>query len=156
MKKDSRAIEWSLFAVYCALMVWLLFLHRPSRMTYMSYWDTVKANLNLIPLRTMRLFWRAYDFMPKAVVVNLAGNVAVFVPLGIFLPCLWKKQRNFGLFLLTVTGAVIIIETTQLFTCVGSCDVDDLILNLVGASIGFGIFSMPPVKRGFGRRGLLR
>lgn len=156
MKKNSRAIEWSLFALYCAAMVWLLFLQRPSRMTYMSYWETIRANLNLVPFRTVLLFLRSYSFMPRSVIINLAGNVAVFVPLGLFLPCLFRKQRNFGIFVLTVTGLVIIIEVTQLFTCLGSCDVDDLILNLVGASVGFGIYSVPPVKKLLIRCGLIK
>jgi glycopeptide antibiotics resistance protein len=156
MRKNIRAAEWALFALYCLVMFWLLFLHRPSRMTYLPYWDTVKANLNLVPFRTMRLFWDAYGQMPRAALVNLAGNVAVFIPLGLFLPCLFKNQRRFWLFLLTVAGAVVIIETAQLFTTMGSCDVDDLILNLVGAAIGFGIFSLPFIRRGLGRAGLIR
>lgn len=156
MKKTSRALEWTLFALYCLVMLWLLFLHRPSRLTDLPYWETVKSNLNLVPFRTMRLFWQAYDYMPRTVIINLAGNVAVFVPVGLFLPCLWKRQRNFGIFVLTVIGVVTLIEVTQLFTCMGSCDVDDLILNLLGASVGFGIFALPRVRRGLGRIGWMR
>lgn len=156
MSRNSRAAEWTLFGVYCLVMFWLLFLHRTSRMTYLPYWDTVKANLNLIPFRTMRLFLRSYSVMPRTVIKNLAGNVAVFIPMGLFLPCLWKKQRGFGWFLLTVAGVVALVETAQLFTTMGSCDVDDLILNLTGSAIGFGIYSLPFVKRGLGRAGLIR
>jgi glycopeptide antibiotics resistance protein len=125
-------------------------------MTSLPYWDTLRANLNLMPLRTVRLFLNSYSFMPRAVIVNLAGNIAVFIPLGLFLPCLWRRQRLFGRFLLTVTAAVAAIELLQLFTMMGSCDIDDLILNLAGASIGFAIFSLPPVKRGLGSAGFIR
>ena len=156
MRKTTRVIEWSLFGLYCLVMFWLLFLHRPSRLTYLPYWDTVKANLNLVPFRTMRLFWKAYGRMPRAAAINLAGNVAAFIPAGLFLPGLWKRQRNFGIFVLTVVGAVSLIELAQLFTCLGSCDVDDLILNLAGAALGFGLFALPPVKRGLDKLGWLR
>lgn len=152
MKKRSRAAVWAAFAVYCLVMLWLLF-HRASRLTYMPYWDTVRANLNLVPFRTMRLFWDSYSFMPRAAMINLAGNVAVFIPLGLFLPCLWKNQQRLWLFALTVVLAVAAVEVTQLFTFTGSCDVDDLILNLAGSIIGFGIFSIPAVKRGLTEKG---
>ena len=104
----------------------------------------------------MRLFWKAYGRMPRAAAINLAGNVAAFIPAGLFLPGLWKRQRNFGIFVLTVLGAVSLIELAQLFTCLGSCDVDDLILNLAGAALGFGLFALPPVKRGLDKLGWLR
>jgi glycopeptide antibiotics resistance protein len=146
VKKRSRTAVWAVFAVYCLVMLWLLF-HRASRMTYLPYWDTVRANLNLVPFRTMRLFWRSFSFMPRAAAINLAGNVAVFIPLGILLPALWKGQQKLWRFALTVIAAVAVIEVTQLFTMTGSCDVDDLILNFAGALIGFGVFSVPGVKR---------
>ena len=41
----------------------------------------------------------------------------------------------------TVTLLIAVVETTQLFTLLGSCDVDDLILNLLGAALGYGIYN---------------
>ena len=34
-------------------------------------------------------------------------------------------------------GIIVIIELIQLFTLLGSCDIDDLLLNTIGAVIGW-------------------
>ena len=42
---------------------------------------------------------------------------------------------------LSVTiGAVVAVEITQMLTLLGTCDIDDLILNLLGAAMGYGCF----------------
>lgn len=153
MNKRSRVAIWTLFGAYCLIMFWLLFLQRPSRMGELGYWDTLRDNLNLMPLQTIKLFLRSYHLMPRAAMINIVGNVAVFIPAGLFLPCLWKHQRNFFIFSATVIVFVALVECAQLFTMVGSCDIDDLILNYAGALIGFCLFSLPAVKRGLIRRG---
>ena len=69
--------------------------------------------------------------------MNLGGNVVLFVPLGLFLPVLWQKLDRFLPFFAFVTALITAVELIQLFTLLGSCDVDDLILNLLGATVGF-------------------
>ena len=39
--------------------------------------------------------------------------------------------------LLTTAAVITAVEVFQLFTLVGSCDIDDLILNVIGAALGF-------------------
>ena len=134
-----------LFGVYCTLMLWLLFGQRFGFWVQGDYWQQVCANLNLKPLDTVgRYLWvlqndKGLASMTHAF-VNLAGNVAMFVPLGLFLPGLWQKQRQFWLFLLSVFGVILAVELVQLFTLLGKCDVDDVLLNLLGAVFGFAIY----------------
>ena len=71
--------------------------------------------------------------------VNLAGNVVMFVPLGL-LPAIWQKQRSFGWYALTAAVTILLVEVIQLLTTLGSADVDDWIFNMLGAGIGFGIW----------------
>ena len=70
----------------------------------------------------------------SALLINVIGNIAVFVPLGFFFSLLWnlsiKKVLLFG-FLCSL-----FIEVTQLFLP-RYTDVDDLILNTLGAWFGF-------------------
>ena len=73
-------------------------------------------------------------------VVNLAGNVVLFIPIGYFLPRLWMKMRRFFPFLFTCILSVCLVEVLQLLTLLGSMDIDDLILNLFGMIIGYLIF----------------
>lgn len=148
MKKSARILLWVLFIIYCALMIWLLFIrNREPRVSGLPYWENLKANMNLIPFATIKLFYNSLSFMPGAAIVNLLGNVVVIIPLGIFLPVLWKNQRRLWVFLLTVIFVICLVEITQLFTLLGACDIDDLMLNLFGALIGFCLFQIPPIKR---------
>lgn len=69
-------------------------------------------------------------------ITNSYLNVLFFVPLGIFVPCLWRKYRSMmktvGLGLLTSLG----IEILQIFTF-RATDINDLITNVTGTMIGY-------------------
>jgi len=75
-----------------------------------------------------------------AVLINLLGNVVAFLPFGYFLPSLSKKNRNFIYVTLLSFEFSLMIECIQLFSKVGSFDVDDLILNTLGGSLGYLCF----------------
>lgn len=65
----------------------------------------------------------------------LIGNVALFVPFGLFSALLWRRFRWWKA-LLTGFGITLFIECCQLF--VGrTFDVDDLLLNTLGVLCGF-------------------
>lgn len=149
MKKPSRVLLWTLFALYCVVMIWLLLGQRMGRRYPFDYIEQLRMNLNLIPFRTIDEFVTAMSpgstasgFFSRFAFINLAGNVLMFVPLGVFLPALWPRLRRFGRFLLWVVLAVIAVELVQLFTLLGSCDIDDLILNTLGAVIGFAFYKL--------------
>ncbi len=139
MKKNTF---WKvLFLVYAAVMLWLLF-DRERSLYEPDYWTQVQQNLNLEPFHTIKLFWSALDREEYRLlaVINLGGNIGMFVPLGFFLPMLWKSLRKWWKTWLATLGIMLIVELTQLFTLRGSFDVDDLILNLAGAAIGYLIY----------------
>ena len=97
----------------------------------------VAEGVSMIPLRTIRNYLTAHAFgniSRELVVLNLGGNLAAFAPMGFFLPALYRRQRNFLVFLLTVGLSVVAVEVIQAATGCGSADLDDLILNLAGAA----------------------
>jgi glycopeptide antibiotics resistance protein len=61
----------------------------------------------------------------------------MFIPIGVFAPVLNKRYLRFFPFLGFTFLILTAIETIQLISRVGSFDVDDLILNLFGAIIGY-------------------
>ena len=138
MKTNRRKLHIALFAAYCALMLWLLF-GRAGYVDGIPYSQQMKANL--IPFRTLKLFFRLLSHhrpaLVHAAVINLVGNVVMFVPLGLLLPALWQRLRRFWIFLLWLTAIILAVELLQLLSGLGSCDVDDLLLNLCGGSLGF-------------------
>ena len=136
-----------LFGIYGAVMLWLLFGQRLGFWVQGDYWQQVRANLTLEPLDTVgRYLWVLQNNTDPAAVrhafINLAGNVVMFVPLGFFLPAIWQKLWKFWLFLPAVVGVILAVELVQLFTLLGKCDVDDVLLNKAGALIGFAVYKL--------------
>jgi len=134
-----------LFGAYCLLMLWLLF-GREEAPAGLPYSQQLLMRLNVIPFRTLgRLLRLLTDtdrpWLIRFSVINLLGNVVLFIPLGIFLPKLWKKLRSFPGVLLATAGIITAVEIAQMLTLLGRCDVDDLILNITGAAIGYGIYT---------------
>ena len=130
-----------LFGVYCAVMLWLLF-DREVAYVPGQYWQQVLDQLNPVPFETILLFIRALssETYRQTAIINLFGNVAMFVPLGFFLPLLWERLRKWWKTWLATLGIMLLIELAQLLTLRGFFDVDDLILNVLGAAIGYGFY----------------
>ena len=132
---DVRRICAGLFFAYVGLMVYLLFLQRTPSET---------LGYNLVPFKTIRqmMFLMEHNReYARFACINLFGNVLLFVPLGL-LPIIWKKQRKFGCYVLTVSILVFFAEWLQYRTALGTADVDDWLCNLLGAGIGFLIWKI--------------
>lgn len=71
---------------------------------------------------------------------NIVGNVFVFAPFGFFLPLLYKKCRTWKTVVLAGFCVSLFFEVCQYFLYLGSADVDDVILNLLGVVLGFLFF----------------
>ena len=123
-----------LFTAYCLLMLWLLFGQRIGE-------ELTPGSVNWIPFETIRLYLHMREstnvYFARHAYVNLIGNVVMFIPLGVFLPWIWKRLRSFFKVLLLVLLMIVGIELLQYATGLGSCDIDDLLLNVPGAVIGY-------------------
>lgn len=93
--------------------------------------------LNFIPFWTIRMQLRDHGSLSM---LNLVANVAAFLPLGMLLPCAFRKTDTIVRTLLLSMGLSIAIELFQLVTYTGSCDIDDVLLNTLGALLGYGLF----------------
>lgn len=140
MTVNDRKLHTAAFMAYCALMLWLLF-DRPGYVPGIPYWEQAAGHLNLIPFRTLRLFAGLLDSTHpgyvRAAVINLGGNIIMFIPLGFLLPRVFARITSLPRVLITTVILITAVEITQFFTLVGSCDIDDLILNVIGAAIGY-------------------
>ncbi len=102
----------------------------------------INTSFNIVPFKTIRLFTHGYQ---QGIVsfrnfsINIFGNFLAFMPYGIFLPLLFKSMNKYKNFLITMILIVLLIEILQFVTMSGSCDIDDLILNVLGASIVYFI-----------------
>ena len=87
----------------------------------------------------IKIGW-SYNFIPfygmLNDITNSYLNILLFIPLGIFVPCLWPEYRSMmktvGLGLMTSLG----IEILQIFTF-RATDINDVITNVAGTMIGY-------------------
>ena len=75
----------------------------------------------------------------RAFIFNTIGNIAIFAPIGIFSAYLFKTDFKHTTLLgflisLTIEGGQLPLDRTS--------DVDDLILNTIGAIAGYGIYKL--------------
>ncbi len=95
--------------------------------------NSVKG-FNLIPFREIL----RYDFGSNLFNLNIVGNVIVFLPLGFYIGYYAKSKKILN----TIIAALLIslsVETVQYFI-ERTFDIDDIILNVLGAFVGYIIF----------------
>lgn len=131
--KRMRAVMITLAVIYALIMCSLLFFRGRSQGLNYQY--------NLVPMETIGpLIWHREHFTTDTWVKNLFGNIVLFIPLGIWIPWLFRRYRSWAKLTSIVVLILLLVETVQLITRVGTFDVDDIILNTAGAWIGFGGF----------------
>ena len=139
--KNADRIAKITFILYIALMLWLLFGQRMTNDVQGGYWDELSQNINLVPFRTIgRYMDRLYNSAGKLnhqAVINLGGNVIMFVPLGLLLPFVSDRAKELKNCFVMTFVLLMLVETVQLFTLLGSFDIDDLLLNMIGIFMGW-------------------
>ncbi|RKE87651.1 VanZ like protein [Epilithonimonas arachidiradicis] len=70
---------------------------------------------------------------------NMLGNIILFIPYG-FLGILYPKFNQFKWLLLVFFITINIIEFSQYYFKRGFADIDDVILNTLGLTIGYIIY----------------
>ena len=148
-KKISRFWLKMLFAIYCLLLITILFLNNEYRMTG---FQAINSNtfsaehlktINIIPFASIIKYisgWISHSVRTNIVFINLCGNLILFAPLGFFVPILFEdKIKNTKQFILMIIVVTISVEALQFISYTGSTDIDDIILNTIGAVIMFNI-----------------
>lgn len=117
----------------------------------LEFRESGSPTMNVVPvfntLRDMQEVPRGMEgFMMRFWMVNIFGNIILLLPLGIFLPLLFKKFRSFKATVFGCCMASISIELIQYvsmyFGNFRASDIDDIILNTLGGLIGFLMFKL--------------
>ena len=113
-----------------------------------EYTDTITW-YNFIPFKTIVSAFQ--NGVTTTAITQIIGNIALAVPFGIMvlmlfkLPHWWQK-------LLIALSFTIAIESSQLYiglfigNMYRNIDIDDVILNLMGTYIGYGIYAILPKR----------
>lgn len=136
-KKKRKAVAIHLFLIYFVVLFYFLFFSEKMGRTFSER----TYHYNLVPFREIKRFITYYRVLGvETVLLNIAGNIAAFIPFGVFLPIFSKRCRYFWNTALYSLELSLLVELLQLITRVGSFDVDDLILNTVGGMLGYFIY----------------
>ncbi len=139
MKKNRhRKHGFVLLVLYLVLLTYFLFFAEAMGRTPNAEGE---YSYNLTLLKEIKRFIVHREILGyKAMVLNIVGNVVAFMPFGFILPEVWDQLNRWHT--LTLLGFMfsLCIELAQLVCRVGSFDVDDLLLNTIGALIGYYAF----------------
>ena len=98
--------------------------------------DVTWSSNNFVPFR--EIF--RYNFGSRLFLMNVLGNVILFLPFGLFASYYLDIKKPYLTFILTLIASVS-IEVVQMV--IGRVfDIDDIILNVIGGTIGFYIYSL--------------
>lgn len=150
-KKASKDAYYIVFIIYCIVVLWLLF----GRSQYQfsgDYKELYNTLVNLRPLKTVSAYLyvlknREDAYLRSVAAYNLFGNIVLFIPYGIFLPYLFKHLQKLWKVMLFGVITIVCVELLQIITLRGSCDIDDLILNMLGIFIGYMMYRITHLKR---------
>lgn len=141
MTKKKNIIK-ILFIIYCIFLIYILFISKKCR-------NNLRM-VNLEPFATLNRYIRALQkgyIEPEIAYLNIGANLILFAPMGFFMSVLFKlKIISFSIINLII---ITLIELIQYITSTGSADVDDIILNLLGAIITYFLMQNKFVKEKF-------
>ena len=134
--------ERQLMLVYICIIV----------VTRFTFFPFFKVNGQIQPLLfdASKIFPPRINLMPvvylfdypvfREALINLIGNTALFLPLGIVWPGVFRKLDSHRKVICAGVGYSLLIELAQLPFFDRVTDIDDLILNSLGFLIGYGIY----------------
>ena len=129
----------TLFWIYAALVVLFVILKLYDsplqRVEYLLYLRRLGYdNVNTRVFHTIKM---CFDNIETAwAVKNLIGNTLPFLVLGVITKTTWKGCNQLKMFYY-LSAALLALEILQYVLLLGTCDVDDVILNLTFLKIGF-------------------
>jgi glycopeptide antibiotics resistance protein len=91
--------------------------------------------LELVPLRGIGGYLRSDASL--TVLVQIGGNVALLLPLGVLIPLVVGRDPGWRMVLLLGTATSAAIEAAQWWFALGVASVDDLALNVTGVALGY-------------------
>ena len=145
----------ALFTIYCLLLITILFLNNEYRMGGFQNISTFSREhfetSNIIPFATIIGYVSGMvsnDINTGIVIINLVTNLLLFAPMGFFIPMLFQdKIKNTKQFLIIIIILTFLVEIIQFITYRGSTDIDDIILNTIGASIVYILMKTKVVEK---------
>lgn len=126
-----RKIPLTLLVIYTALIIFFMFIGFDRT----DFNNNNEYHFNLIPGPIPLCFPSMLDLNNLYLWLFNFGNFAAFIPFGLFIPMLYRC--SFIRFITFFCFAILTLETLQMLTFRGIFDVNDVIVNALGAIVGF-------------------
>ena len=154
LRRFSLKQELKLLPVYICIMVVTRFTFFPfSRVNgqiqplLFDFAKSFPPRINLLPV----VHLLDYPVFREAL-VNVIGNTALFLPLGIVWPMAFRQLDTHKKVIAAGVGYSLVIELLQLPFFDRVSDIDDLLLNSLGFLMGYGIYLLAKKLRQLYRR----
>ncbi len=123
----------SIYIIYFIFMAEILLFKnvRPSEI-FGSDRD-ISRQLAIMPFQSIMKYYNSGNIW--ASILNVIGNIVVFIPFGIYLMLYTKKNTSVKA-TTTVFFTSLSVEVIQFVLDIGIADVDDIILNVIGGIVG--------------------
>jgi glycopeptide antibiotics resistance protein len=128
MKFNKHKVTVCILLLYTVLLLYLMFFG-------LGRQDQTEYRYNLRPFVTIDLFMRSKSLRMHHIIINVLGNIGVFIPFGVFLPACFKGSLAKAA--AAVLSGLLAVEFLQFICKRGTFDVDDIILNTAGFIIGY-------------------
>ena len=100
---------------------------------------SMERTISIIPFKSL-LDMINNNISVTRILENILGNIAIFIPFGLLLPIVQKDKSKKIILYGLITSAL--IEIIQYVFALGSSDIDDLMLNTLGAVIGYLLYKI--------------
>ena len=148
-KNKIKKITYSILLIFYIMMILnMTIFYRHMHAFVLQGWNNYYkyGGMNIIPFRTiLKYFIDIKQYWPRFFIINIFGNIVVFMPVQYFMIKVFGKL-SFKKYLLINIIMISLIEILQFATSCGSLDIDDLILNVFGMSIVYYFYFRGNVK----------
>ena len=128
-----KFLKWTVTITYFSLLIYIVFLARRRRHLTERLYNLVPIKRNFRYLFKAKANHEGYNYF-----LNLLGNIGLFIPFSIILILVFRI-KNGVVVMLSAFLFSLCIELIQYVFHLGVADVDDILLNTLGALIGLVI-----------------
>ncbi|MVB10239.1 VanZ like family protein [Caprobacter fermentans] len=139
--KKERILSCCIYAFFILYIVFLLRITLFKQAPMYNLFAAIGASertISIIPFKSI-FDMISTDVSLMRILENVFGNIIIFIPFGLLLPMILKKENKN-----TILNGVIFsafIEIIQFILGLGSTDIDDLIFNTIGVITGYLLFT---------------
>jgi len=140
ISKKERILRYCIFALFILYIIILLRITLFKQASMYNLFAAIGASertISIIPFKSI-FDMISSDISLMRILENVLGNIIIFIPFGLLLPIILKKEyKN-----IVLCGIIFsaFIEIIQFIFGLGSTDIDDLLLNTIGVIIGYLLF----------------